>query len=146
MNKNTEKKVRRMIINNIDGKYDIDIYNDSKEYLTEDFIREMKEYINFDELFERRYISYPNPILSKDFLNELKEEKNFGEWMSKESGIRRYVRTGDCSDLKTDLIDNFKNEILNYAKTLDEDGVNDYYDFFNNYDDEMKEWINEYED
>lgn len=147
MNKNTEKKVKRLLVQNKNGKNDVELYVWHLDYFTEGLVREMKEYINFDELFERRYTINPHPELSKDFLNELKNEKNFGEWMSKESGLARYVRTSDCSDLNTDLLDAFKDEILNYAKSLGEEGYNDYVDFYEDrYDDEMKEWINSFKD
>ena len=138
----TKKQLKNKLMKNVNGKYDVEIYTWELDNLTEDVIREMKDFINFDELFERRYVINPVPELSKDFLNELKNEKNFGEWMTKESGLARYVRTADCSDLNTDLLDAFKNEILNYAKSLGEESYNDYIDFYNRYDNEMKEWIN----
>ena len=143
----TKKQLKNKLMKNVNGKYDIDIYVWEKDQLTEDFVREYKDFINFDELFERRYESYPNPNFSKDFLSELKDEKNFGEWMSKESGIKRYVRTGEWTDLRSNLIEAFKDEILNYASTLDAEDFNDYEDFYNRcYDDEMKEWLKKYED
>lgn len=128
---------------NVDGKYNAEIYSWELDQLTEDFVREMKKYIDFDELFERRFTTHSSPKFSNDFLSELKDEKNFGEWMTKESGLARYIRTSDVSWLKTDVLDDFKDEILNYAKTLDADDFNDYEDFYNRrYDDEMKEWLN----
>lgn len=145
MNKNTEKKVKRLLVQNVNGKYNTEIYVWELEHLTEDVIREMKEFIDFDELFERRYNINPVPKLSKDFLNELKNEKNFGEWMTKESGLARYIRTSDVSSLKTEVLDAFKDDILKYASTLDADDFNDYEDFYNNrYDDEMRDWLNEH--
>lgn len=138
----TKKQLRNKLMKNVDGKYDVEIYTWELDNLTEDVIREMKDYINFDELFEKRFLVYPHPELSKDFLNELKNEENFGEWMSKESGLSRYIRTSDITALNTNILDAFKNEILNYAKSLGEESYNDYIDFYNRYDDEMKEWIN----
>ena len=143
----TKEILKTMLMKNVDGKFDVDIYVWEKDELTEDFVRENKDLINFDELFEKRYTVYPNPTFSKDFLNELRNEKNFGEWMSKESGIKRYVRTGEVTDLKPELIDEFKQDILNYARTLDEEDFNDYEDFYDRcYDDELKEWLKEHKD
>ena len=147
MNKNTEKKVKRMLVQNVNGKNDVELYGWHLEYFTEGLVREMKDYIDFDELFERRYDINPVPKLSKDFLNELKNEKNFGQWMTKESGLARYIRTSDVSSLKTNILDAFKDDILNYAKSLGEECYNDYVDFYEDrYDDEMKEWINSFND
>lgn len=141
----TKKQLKNKLVKNVNHKYDADIYVWELENLTEDFVREMKEYIDFDELFERRSTVHPSPKFSKDFLSELKNEKNFGEWMTKESGIARYIRTSDVGSLKIDVLDNFKDAILKYASTLDVDDFNDYEDFYNNkYDDEMREWLNEY--
>ena len=54
---------------NVNGKYNAEIYTWELENLTEDIVREMKEFIDFDELFERRYVINPVPELSKDFLS-----------------------------------------------------------------------------
>lgn len=141
----TKKQLKNKLMKNVDGKYNAEIYTWELDNLTEDVIREMKEFIDFDELFERRYNIHPRPELSKDFLNELKNEKNFGEWMSKESGIARYIRSGDFTDLNPDVIESFKDEILKYASTLDVDDFNDYEDFYNRcYDDELKSMTKKY--
>lgn len=141
----TKKQLKNKLMKNVNGKYNTEIYVWELEHLTEDVIREMKEFIDFDELFERRSTVHPSPKFSKDFLSELKNEKNFGEWMTKESGLARYIRTSDVSSLKTDVLDNFKDDILKYASTLDADDFNDYEDFYNNrYDDEMRDWLNEH--
>ena len=143
----TKEILKTMLKNNVDGKYNVDIYVFEADELTEDFVRENKDYIDFDELFERRYCNHSNSYFSKDFLSEFVNEKNFGEWMSKESGIKRYVRTGEVTVLRSDLIEAFKGEILNYARTLDEDDFNDYEDFYDRcYDDELKEWLKKEQD
>lgn len=144
----TMKQLKNKLVKNVNHKYDADIYVWELENLTEDFVREMKDYIDFDELFERRSTVHPSPKFSKDFLNELKDKKNFGEWMTKESGLARYIESDpDCSLLKPAILDAFKDEILNYARTLDEDDFNDYEDFYDRcYDDEMKEWLKKEQD
>lgn len=143
----TNKQLKNKLMKNVDGKYDTDIYWLEVDQLTEDFVREMKEYIDFNELFESRDYHHARPDFSLDFYRELKDNENFGQWMAKESGLATYIKSDpDCSRLKPVILDAFKEDIMKYAKSLDDDSYvkwsNDYVYFFDvQYDDEMKEWL-----
>ena len=127
MNKNTEKKVKRLLVQNKNGKNDVELYVWHLEYFTEALVREMRDYINFDELFDRRRTTGHTNYYSKDFYHELKNEKNFGKYMATESGIMRAVRGGDLCQLDSRVALEFKNEILNYAKSVGEEEDYNYY-------------------
>ena len=127
MNKNTEKKVKRLLVQNKNGKNDVELYVWHLEYFTETLVREMRDYINFDELFDRRRSTGHCNFFSKDFYNEIKNEKNFGKYMATEAGLDRMVRSGDIVRLDSRLALEFKNEILDYAKSVGEEEDYQYY-------------------
>lgn len=147
----TKEQLKNKLMKNADGDFDTEIYWHNAKQLTEDFVREMKEYINFDELFESRHSLTYRPDFSMDFYRELKDNENFGQWMAKESGLATYIKSDpDCSLLKPAILDAFKEDIMKYAKSLDDNYVkwsNDYAYFFDvQYDDEMKAWLKREDD
>ena len=130
MNKNTEKKVKRMLVKNF-GKNnlrdDVELYVFHLDYFTETLVREMKDFINLDEMFERRFTVSHRNFYTKAFYHELENEKNFGKWIAQDSDLARLEAGGGAARLDTRLVLEFKDAIMNYAKSIGKEEDYQYY-------------------